>query len=90
MLLSAAKKSEILVYYHIMVAVVTNYIKKVFCVFSSGWQNKRKFAPFYLPKLAVVGLIWISAVTLATWQSYNLLTDPTYDYRIDTGNFLVG
>jgi len=44
---------------------------------------------FYLPKLIVVGLIWITAVTLASWQEYNELQDPTYYYRLDTTNFMV-
>jgi len=34
-------------------------------------------------------MIWISAVTLASWQEYNELQDPTYFYRLDTGNFMV-
>ena len=54
------------------------------------FQNKRLFATFYAPKLIIVGLIWITAVTLSSWQEYNELRDPTYNYRLDTGNFLVG
>jgi hypothetical protein len=53
------------------------------------FQNERHFAKFYLPKLVIVGLIWISAVTLSSWQEYNELQDPTYNYKLDTGNFLV-
>ena len=53
------------------------------------FQIKRRCMTFYLPKIVIVGLIWISAVTLSSWQSYNMLRDPTYDYRIDTGNFMV-
>lgn len=52
-------------------------------------QTDRRFMRFYLPKLVVVGLIWISAVTIASWQEYNELQDPTYFYRLDTTNFTV-
>ena len=52
-------------------------------------QTDRKFWKFYSPKLLVVGLIWISAVTLVSWQKYNELQDPTYYYRLDTSNFMV-
>jgi hypothetical protein len=52
-------------------------------------QNKRRFATFYLPKIFLVGLVWLAAVTLSSWQEYNELRDPTYNYRLDTGNFMV-
>nr|KAG5711012.1 hypothetical protein BaRGS_013746 [Batillaria attramentaria] len=54
-----------------------------------GWfQTNRRFARFYLPKLLLVGLLWITAVTLASWQEYNELHDPTYYYRLDASNFV--
>ena len=53
------------------------------------FQNKRKFATFYFPKLIIVGLIWMASVVMATWLVYNELRDPTYNYRLDTGNFFV-
>lgn len=59
------------------------------CLYHGVRQNKRRFATFYAPKLVIVGLIWIAAVTLSSWQEYNELRDPTYNYRLDTGNFLV-
>ena len=46
-------------------------------------------ATFYLPKFLLVGLVWLAAITLSSWQEYNELHDPTYNYRLDTGNFLV-
>ena len=52
-------------------------------------QNKRRFATFYLPKLFIVGLIWLMAVTLSTWQEFNGLRDPTYNYKTDAGSYLV-
>ncbi|CAH1799818.1 unnamed protein product, partial [Owenia fusiformis] len=58
------------------------------CLYHGVRQTKRYFCKFYLPKLLVVGLIWIAAVTIATWQSYNELVDPTYNYKLDTGNFM--
>ncbi|XP_013408050.1 transmembrane protein 181 isoform X2 [Lingula anatina] len=58
------------------------------CLYHGVRQTKRHFCSFYLPKLVVVGLIWISAVTLASWQAYNELQDPTYNYSLDTANYL--
>ncbi|XP_022290113.2 transmembrane protein 181-like isoform X1 [Crassostrea virginica] len=57
------------------------------CIYHGVRQTDRRFFKFYLPKLLVVGLIWISAVTIASWQEYNELQDPTYFYRLDTTNF---
>lgn len=32
-------------------------------------QGERKCLTFYLPKLIIVGLLWLSAVTLGIWQT---------------------
>jgi hypothetical protein len=32
-------------------------------------------------------MLWISAITMATWQKFNELQDPTYSYKLDTRNF---
>ncbi|KAL5010749.1 hypothetical protein ScPMuIL_013054 [Solemya velum] len=58
------------------------------CIYHGVRQTNRRFGSFYLPKLIVVGLIWITAVTLASWQEYNELQDPTYYYRLDASNFI--
>ncbi|XP_046877862.1 transmembrane protein 181 isoform X2 [Hypomesus transpacificus] len=50
-------------------------------------QGERKCLTFYLPKLVVVGLLWLSAVTLGIWQTVNELQDPTYQYKVDISNF---
>uniref|UniRef100_A0A1A8QUC0 Transmembrane protein 181 n=1 Tax=Nothobranchius rachovii TaxID=451742 RepID=A0A1A8QUC0_9TELE len=50
-------------------------------------QGERKFLTFYLPKLIIVGLLWLSAVTLGIWQTVNELQDPTYQYKVDIVNF---
>ncbi|XP_072217973.1 transmembrane protein 181 isoform X1 [Leuresthes tenuis] len=50
-------------------------------------QGERKFLTFYLPKLIIVGLLWLSAVTLGIWQTVNELRDPTYQYKVDIVNF---
>lgn len=52
-------------------------------------QNERRLLSFYLPKVLIVGLLWLSAVTMASWQKCNELKDPTYNYKIDTSNFYV-
>ncbi|XP_053397085.1 transmembrane protein 181-like [Mercenaria mercenaria] len=58
------------------------------CIYHGVRQTDRRFWKFYSPKILIVGLIWISAVTLASWQEYNELQDPTYFYRLDTSNFM--
>ncbi|XP_056150395.1 transmembrane protein 181 isoform X2 [Lampris incognitus] len=50
-------------------------------------QGERKCLTFYLPKLVIVGLLWLSAVTLGIWQTVNELQDPTYRYKVDIANF---
>lgn len=50
-------------------------------------QGERKCLTFYLPKLIIVGLLWLSAVTLGIWQTVNELQDPTYRYNVDIANF---
>lgn len=50
-------------------------------------QGERKCLTFYLPKLVIVGLLWLSAVTLGIWQTVNELQDPTYQYKVDIANF---
>ncbi|KAK1171542.1 transmembrane protein 181-like isoform X1 [Acipenser oxyrinchus oxyrinchus] len=50
-------------------------------------QGERKCLTFYMPKLFIVGLLWLSAVTLGIWQTVNELHDPTYQFKVDTGNF---
>ncbi|XP_005098892.1 transmembrane protein 181 isoform X2 [Aplysia californica] len=57
------------------------------CIYHSVRQTDRRFVKFYLPKIIIVGLIWLCAVTLASWQEYNELQDPTFYYRLDTTNF---
>lgn len=58
------------------------------CLYHGVRQNKRRFCAFYLPKMVIVGLIWLTAVTLSSWQKYSELQDPTYNYRTDTANFM--
>jgi hypothetical protein len=50
-------------------------------------QNERRVLTFYLPKFLIVGMLWISALTMATWQKFSELQDPTYSYKLDTRNF---
>ncbi|BFZ09816.1 hypothetical protein BsWGS_12855 [Bradybaena similaris] len=57
------------------------------CIYHSVRQTDRRFVRFYVPKFFIVGLIWLCAVILASWQEYNELQDPTYYYRLDTTNF---
>ncbi|XP_062510830.1 transmembrane protein 181-like [Corticium candelabrum] len=58
------------------------------CAYHGIRQSERRFFKFYLPKLMIVFLIWLSAVTLASWQKYNELEDPGYNADLDTKNFM--
>ncbi|RMX54568.1 hypothetical protein pdam_00004582 [Pocillopora damicornis] len=54
---------------------------------SDAAVSERKLS-FYLPKVLIVGLLWIASFTLSSWQQYNELQDPTYQYKIDIGHFM--
>lgn len=67
-------------------------VPKFFLFFLSSkclllFQNERKLLTFYVPKLFIVGMLWLSAIVLATWQRYNELQDPTYNHTIDTTHY---
>ncbi|XP_029042905.1 transmembrane protein 181 [Osmia bicornis bicornis] len=57
------------------------------CVYHGLRQNERRLITFYLPKVLVVGLLWCSALVLATWLRCTELEDPTYNYVLDTSNY---
>ncbi|KAG1671101.1 Transmembrane protein 181 [Nymphon striatum] len=57
------------------------------CLYHGIRQNERPLLTFYGPKVLIVGMLWISAFTLASWQEFNELRDPTYNYKVDTGHF---
>lgn len=52
-------------------------------------QNERRLLTFYFPKFFIVGMLWISAVIMATWEKCNELTDPTYNHAVDTTHYYV-
>lgn len=59
------------------------------CVYHGLRQNDRRWLTFYLPKLLLVGSIWLSMVTVAVWQEYDENGDPTFSYAFDTDHFYV-
>jgi len=38
-----------------------------------------------MPKLVLIGSLWLLVVSLSCWQELQQLRDPTYDYQFDTG-----
>jgi len=44
---------------------------------------------FYMPKLVLIGSLWLLVVSLSLWQEFKQLRDPTYDYQFDTGYAMV-
>ncbi|XP_066592166.1 transmembrane protein 181 [Prorops nasuta] len=57
------------------------------CAYHSLRQNDRRFITFYLPKVFIVGLLWISILTSSTWAHYTELEDPAYNYVIAASNY---
>eukprot|EP00117_Sycon_ciliatum_P004242 scpid67821/ scgid8704/ Transmembrane protein 181 len=49
--------------------------------------SPRKLTTFYLPKVIVVGLVWLASLTLLAWEEFNLLSDPSYQLHLDTDSF---
>ena len=59
------------------------------CVYHGLRQNDHRFIIFYLPKVALVGSMWLSMVAVTVWQEIAEITDPTFSYVFDTDNFYV-
>ncbi|XP_070568299.1 transmembrane protein 181-like isoform X4 [Ptychodera flava] len=58
------------------------------CSYHAVRQSERRFLPFYVPKMIITGILWLTAFCLATYQQYHELQDPTFQYKVDTGGFL--
>ncbi|XP_076239497.1 transmembrane protein 181 isoform X2 [Calliopsis andreniformis] len=63
------------------------WFRFIFLLTAFGVMNERRLVTFYLPKVLVVGLLWCSALVLATWLRCTELEDPTYNYVLDTSNY---
>lgn len=59
------------------------------CVYHGLRQNDRRFITFYLPKVLLVGSIWLSMIVVAVWQEIEEVNDPTFSYKLDTDHFYV-
>ncbi|XP_063850900.1 transmembrane protein 181-like isoform X1 [Scylla paramamosain] len=57
------------------------------CIYHGLRQNERSFSAFYLPKLAIVGLLWVAVVVTAAVQKCNELHDPLYSATLETHHF---
>jgi Wnt-binding factor required for Wnt secretion len=58
------------------------------CVYHGLRQNDRRLI-FYLPKILLVGSIWLSMIIVAVWQEIEEVNDPTFSYKLDTEHFYV-
>ncbi|XP_071819065.1 transmembrane protein 181-like isoform X3 [Apostichopus japonicus] len=58
------------------------------CTYHGIRQSDRKWMKFYLPKAIIVGAMWIIGITMTCWQQYRGLYDPTFNYKVDSGNFV--
>ncbi|XP_044262247.1 transmembrane protein 181 [Tribolium madens] len=57
------------------------------CIYHGLRQNERRILTFYFPKVFIVGMLWLPAIILATWEKYSELQDPTYNHVVDTPTF---
>ncbi|RXG72783.1 Transmembrane protein [Armadillidium vulgare] len=57
------------------------------CIYHGLRQNERSFTQFYLPKLLIVGWMWLCSIVMATIQKYNELRDPLYSTAVQTNHF---
>ncbi|XP_034244090.1 transmembrane protein 181 [Thrips palmi] len=57
------------------------------CIYHGLRQNERRWGSFYAPKLLLVGLLWLGAVVMASWQKCNELHDPTFNHRVDAADY---
>ncbi|XP_072178474.1 transmembrane protein 181-like [Diadema setosum] len=58
------------------------------CAYHGIRQSDRKWVKFYLAKLLIVGVLWVSTLVLSSWQLYCSLYDPTFNYKVDSGDFI--
>ena len=48
------------------------------CVYHGIRKSERNFFSFYLPKLLLVGLLWIIGCVMLSWSALYQSLDPTY------------
>ncbi|XP_043219290.1 transmembrane protein 181-like [Amphibalanus amphitrite] len=48
------------------------------CVLHGLRQTSRTWLTFYVPKLVLVGLMWLLCTVLIAWRGYHSLRDPTF------------
>ncbi|XP_065838196.1 transmembrane protein 181-like [Oscarella lobularis] len=58
------------------------------CTLHGIRESKRGIFTFYMIKIILMFFIWLSAVTLSSWQQYNELEDPGFNTSLDTKNFI--
>lgn len=51
-------------------------------------QSNRSLAAFYVPKVVIVGLLWVTGLCLAFWDRVHQVTDPGF-VDVDPGVFEV-
>ncbi|MEE6475394.1 hypothetical protein FKM82_010738 [Ascaphus truei] len=57
------------------------------CVYHGIRVQGEKVLHILLPRIFIVGLLWLASVVCFVFNRVNELHDPTYQYRVDTGNF---
>uniref|UniRef100_A0A0X3PTE9 Transmembrane protein 181 n=1 Tax=Schistocephalus solidus TaxID=70667 RepID=A0A0X3PTE9_SCHSO len=53
------------------------------CVYHGMRVTDRSFRQFYLPKLLVVGSIWLLLVSLTCWKMHSSYSDPQFAFSMD-------
>ncbi|XP_063724710.1 transmembrane protein 181-like isoform X2 [Symsagittifera roscoffensis] len=57
------------------------------CTYHGLRTQERGVCLFYIPKITLVGSIWMLALFFASWESYHKTTDPTYSTDYDFKNY---
>ena len=57
------------------------------CILHGLRQTERRFYRFYLPKLVLVGSMWVSALTTVVLELTNELRDPSFSYQLNGAHY---
>jgi hypothetical protein len=57
------------------------------CILHGLRQTERGFYRFYLPKVILVGSMWVSALTTAVLELTNELRDPSFSYQLNAAHY---
>ncbi|XP_075262893.1 transmembrane protein 181-like isoform X2 [Convolutriloba macropyga] len=57
------------------------------CTYHGLRSSERSICLFYVPKIILVGAVWMLALFFASWEGYHKTTEPTYSTDYDFKSF---